>query len=207
MKINYTPLNNSLDINKRQIQMSIAPKTTKEDKEYQNRIDPIVSVSISQNLILQNNRLDKAIRILAQDVILNEITYLADKESDIEETVASFWKNNINELYKQIQEFYSYGFGASEIIFDEKTGLPKELYQIPAETVFIKQESNRDGTYSYYAIQKINGKPDVKMKLSRYQYDQEDDELPTCFWLGVEKLLNFMKFLIDYQHLTVLVLR
>ena len=38
MKINYTPLNDSLDINKRQIQMSIAPKTTKEDKEYQNRI-------------------------------------------------------------------------------------------------------------------------------------------------------------------------
>lgn len=31
MKINYTPLNNSLDINKRQIQMSIAPKTTKEE--------------------------------------------------------------------------------------------------------------------------------------------------------------------------------
>ena len=50
MKINYTPLNNSLDINKRQIQMSIAPKTTKEDKEYHNRIDPIVSVTISQNL-------------------------------------------------------------------------------------------------------------------------------------------------------------
>ena len=119
MKINYTPLNNSLDINKRQIQMSIAPKTTKEDKEYHNRIDPIVSVTISQNLILQNNRLDKAIRILAQDVILNEINYLSEKESDIEQTVASFWKNNIK-LYKQIQEFYSYGFGASEIKFNEK---------------------------------------------------------------------------------------
>ena len=100
--------------------MSIAPKTTKEDKEYQNRIGPIVSVTISQNLILQNNRLDKAIRILAQDVILNEINYLSEKESDIEQTVASFWKNNINELYKQIQEFYSYGFGASEIIFRVK---------------------------------------------------------------------------------------
>ena len=125
MKINYTPLNNSLDINKRQIQMSIAPKTTKEDKEYHNRIDPIVSVTISQNLILQNNRPDKAIRILAQDVILNEINYLSEKESDIDETVASFWKNNIKELYKQIQEFYSYGFCASEIIFDEKQNFQK----------------------------------------------------------------------------------
>ena len=105
MKINYTPLNNSLDINKRQIQMSIAPKTTKEDKEYHNRIDPIVCNYI-QNLILQNNRLDKAIRILAQDVILNEITYLSDKESDIEQPLLVFGKiiltNYINKFKNSI---------------------------------------------------------------------------------------------------------
>ena len=191
MKINYSQLNSSLEINKRQIQMSIAPKTSKEDEKYKYRIDPLVPVGIAQNLILQNNRLDKSIRILAQDVILNEITYLSDTESEIENTVASFWKNNINELYKQLQEFYSYGFGASEIIFDDETGLPKELYQIPAETLFIKQEDNRDGSYSYYAIQKIDGKPDVKMKLSRFTYDQEDDDLPTCFWLGGGKTSEF----------------
>ncbi len=79
MKINYTSLNSSLEINKRQIQMSIAPKTSKEDNKYENRIDPIVSMSIAQNLILQNNRLDKIIRILAQEVILNEFTFLYDK--------------------------------------------------------------------------------------------------------------------------------
>ena len=148
-------------------------------------------MSIAQNLILQNNRLDKSIRILAQDVILNEISYLSDKENDNEELVASFWKDNINELYKQLQEFYSYGFGASEIIFDEETGLPTKLYQIPADTLFIKQDSNRDGTYSYYAIQKVDGKPDVKMKLSRFQYDEEDSDLPTCFWLGGGKTSEF----------------
>ena len=191
MKINFSRLNNGLEINKQQIQSSIAPKTSKEDKDYKYRIDPIVPVGIAQNLILQNNRLDKAIRILAQDVILNEITYLTDEESEIEETVAKFWKNNINELYKQLQEFYSYGFGASEIIFDEETGLPIKLYQIPAETLFIKQDSNRDGTYSYYAIQKVDGKDDVKMKLSRFQYDEEDSDLPTCFWLGGGKTSEF----------------
>ena len=196
MKINYSRLNDSLEINKQQIQLSIAPKTTKEDKDYKYRIDPIVPVGIAQNLILQNNRLDKAIRILAQDVILNEITYLSEKENENEELVASFWKNNINELYKQLQEYYSYGFGASEIIFDKKTGLPVELYQIPAETVFIKQESKRDSKtgeihYSYYAIQKIDGKKDVKMKLSRFQYDKEDDDLPTCLWLGGGKTSEF----------------
>lgn len=36
-------------------------------------------MSIAQNLILQNNRLDKIIRILAQEVILNEFTFLYDK--------------------------------------------------------------------------------------------------------------------------------
>ncbi len=35
MKINYTSLNSSLEINKRQIQMSIAPKTSKEDNKYE----------------------------------------------------------------------------------------------------------------------------------------------------------------------------
>ena len=140
---------------------------------------------------MQNNKLDKAIRILAQDVILNEFTYLSEKEGKNDEAVVEFWKNNINELYKQVQEFYSYGFGVSEITFDDKTGLPTKLYQIPAETVFIKQESNRDGTYSYYAIQKISGKPDIKMKLHNREYDEEDKDLPTCFWLGGGKTSEF----------------
>ena len=190
MKINYCRINNSLEINKKQIQASIAPKTRKEDKDYRYKLYPLINVSISQNLILQNNKLDKAIRILAQDVILNEFTYLND-EKGTDENLISFWKNNINELYKQVQEFYSYGFGASEIIFDEKTGLPKELYQIPAETICIKQEVNGDGTFSYYAIQEIVGKPAVKMKLSRFHYDAEDDDLPTCFWLGGGRTSEF----------------
>ena len=48
MKINYSKLNSSLDINKRQIQLSIAPKTSKEDKDYKYRIDHIVSVGIAK---------------------------------------------------------------------------------------------------------------------------------------------------------------
>ena len=167
MKVNFSRINNGLEINKKQIQASIAPKTRKEDKDYKYKLYPLVSVSIAQNLILQNNKLDKAIRILAQDVILNEFTYLND-EKETDENLINFWKNNINELYKQVQEFYSYGFGASEIIFDEKTGRPKELYQIPAETVTIKQETNGKGKCFYvsvayvsiYGLNFVNGKYD-----------------------------------------------
>lgn len=104
MKVNFSRINNGLEINKKQIQASIAPKTRKEDKDYKYKLYSLVSVSIAQNLILQNNKLDKAIRILAQDVILNEFTYLND-EKETDENLISFWKNNINELYNQVQKF------------------------------------------------------------------------------------------------------
>ena len=196
MKIEYPVLNQSLEIAKQQIQSELAPKTSKEDGHYQLRIDPFIPVSIAESLILQNNRLDKSIRILAQDVILNEFTYLNEDESEIEESVREFWLNNANELYKQIQEFYAYGFGVSEIIFDKNTGYPKKLYQIPAKTVFIHEEQKIDNETgekisSYYAIQRITGKQDVKMRLSRYNYTEDDDELPVCLWLGGGKTSEF----------------
>ena len=195
MKIEYPILNQSLEIAKREIQSELTPKTSKEDGHYKLRIDPFIPVSVAESLILQNNRLDKSIRILSQDVILNEFTYLFEGEDNVEETVREFWKNNINELYKQIQEFYSYGFGVSEIIFDKKTGLPKKLYQIPAKTVFIHEERTTDEfgnqVSSYYAIQQLVGKDDVKMRLSRKNYSEEDDELPVCFWLGGGKTSEF----------------
>ncbi len=63
MKINHPTLNESLKIDKRQIQLSIAPKTSKEDKDYKYHIDPIAPVSMAQNLILQNNHPEKSICI------------------------------------------------------------------------------------------------------------------------------------------------
>lgn len=194
MKVEYPVLNQSLTIAKQQIQSELAPVTSKEDGHYKLRIDPFVPVTVAESLILQNTKLDKSIRILSQDVILNDFTFLTETEGIEEETVTEFWKNNINELYKQIQEFYSYGFGVSEIIFD-KNGVPKKLYQIPAKSVFIHEERKQNEfgemVSSYYAIQQIVGKPDVKMRLSRYNYTEEDDHLPICFWIGGGKTSEF----------------
>lgn len=196
MKVEYPVINQSLEIAKQQIKSELAPKTSKEDGVYKLRIDPFVPVSVAESLILQNNKLDKGIRILSQDVILNDFSFLSENiDESVEEEVLKFWKDNINELYKQIQEYYAYGFGVSEIIFDKKTGLPKKLYQIPAKTVFIHEERNRDEdgeiVSSYYAIQQVTGKKDVKMRLSRYNYTEDDDELPICFWLGGGKTSEF----------------
>ena len=147
MKIEYPVINQSLQVAKQQIQSELAPKTSKEDGHYKLRIDPIVPVAIAESLILQNNKLDKSIRILSQDVILNDFTFL-NEEEQIDEQVNEFWKNNINELYKQIQEFYSYGYGVSEVIFDEN-GIPRKLYQIPAKSVFIHEERTNDENGRY----------------------------------------------------------
>ena len=105
MKIEYPVLNQSLEIAKQQIKSELAPVTTKEEGVYNLRIDPFIPVSVAESLILQNNKLDKSIRILAQDVILNDFSFLNEVEDDMEEEVKEFWKNNLNELYKQIQEF------------------------------------------------------------------------------------------------------
>ena len=48
MKINYSQLNSSLEINKRQIQMSIAPKTSKKDEKYKYTTNILVSASIEK---------------------------------------------------------------------------------------------------------------------------------------------------------------
>ncbi len=191
MKIEYPVINQSLQIAKHQIQSELAPVTSKEDGHYKLRIDPFVPVSVAESLILQNNKLDKSIRILSQDVILNDFSFITEEEN---EQVIDFWKSNLNELYKQIQEFYSYGYGVSEIIFD-KNGIPKKLYQIPAKSVFIHEERTTDENgeviSSYYAIQQVVGKKDVKMRLSRYNYTKEDDDLPVCLWIGGGKTSEF----------------
>ena len=193
MKINGEIINNSLEINKMQIQQAISPETKKLDTSgFSTVIQPLIPVNIAQNLILQNTKLDKSIHILAQDVILNKFVFLSEQEDN--EQVLRFWENNIDEVFKQVQEYFAYGFGASEITFDDD-GNPVKLYQIPAETLFISREAKNDGSgeYSYYAVQKINGKS-IKMRLSRYNYTEEDDDLPVCWWLGKGRTSEFYEY-------------
>ena len=87
MKINYAEINPSLSINKQQIRNAISPETFKLDTEgFHSVIKPLIPVNIAKNLILQNTRLDKCIRIIAQDVILNEFTFLSENNNDDQPT-------------------------------------------------------------------------------------------------------------------------
>lgn len=195
MKIEYPVMNTSLEVVKQQIKSELSPQTEKDDGHYKLRIDPFIPVLTAESLILQSNRLDKSIRILAQDVILNEFSFLSEQETDIENTVREFWQKNLHELFKAVQEYFAYGFGACEIVINKKTGYPVKAYQIPAKTLFIHEERTMDeygnDISSYYAIQQLAGKEDVKMRLTRYNYTEEDDELPLCLWLGGGKTSEF----------------
>ena len=194
MKINHiNKINPQYSINKAQIQSAIHRETVKQDGKYQNRLYPLISVDLCDNLILQNVLLNKSIITLSKDIILNDFTYLEENTEINKQQVETFWENNKNELYQQIIDYYSYGFGASEIVFNNQ-GEPVKLYQIPANTLYIKQELNRDGSISYYAVQQVTGRPDVKMRLSHFNYTDEDNELPVCLWIGGGRQNDFFDY-------------
>ena len=65
IQFSWKKINKQLEIIKRQIHDKLEPATTKEQQDYQNRLDSIILVLAAEKLILQNNRLDKSIRILS----------------------------------------------------------------------------------------------------------------------------------------------
>ena len=193
MKVNFTKVNPEIEITKRQIQSSMQQATVKLDTgRYSNVIMPIVPVHLSKQLIYNNTNLEKCIRLLSQDVILNEYAFTSEKEED-DTLVDDFWDKSKYELYKAVQEYYGYGFGACEVT-RTNDGKLKKLVQIPAETLLIKQESyhdeNGETQYSYYAYQQL-GEKRIKMRLTRFQYTEEDWDLPECLWLGGGKTSEF----------------
>lgn len=171
----------------------------KDDADKGIFIKPYIPVQVCDNLIYQNVYLSKCITTFAEDMIYNDVN-LKNKDGITVggEEVVEFWENNQEELCDTIKDYLSYGFGASEIIFDSRTGLPVELEEISAETLCIKLEKRyNEETQSYeqfpYALHKINGK-EVLLKLSHLTYPASDDELPTCLWIGSSRKSNYFNY-------------
>ena len=127
-----------------------------DDTNRGTHIKPYIPVSVCDNLIYQTVLLSTCIDTLAEDTILNDISFNTTVEADNVkvELIKDFWLDNQDELLKQIKDWYSYGFGASEIIFagDE----PVELVEIQADTLYIKKETFNDefgeSKILYYAV-------------------------------------------------------
>ena len=194
LKIDFPKINENLEVNKRQIQDSTQQTVKLDTSKYSYAIRPLVPVEFAKQLIQNNTNLEKCIRLLSQDVVLNEYVFTSQINPDQPtEVIDNFWENSKYELYQAMQEYYSYGFGACEVIRNENGELD-HLVQIPAETLFIEQTAHYDDNqkleYSYYAVQQVNGKH-IKMRLTRYDYTEEDDELPECLWIGKGKTSEF----------------
>ena len=194
MRINYEKIGN-YSINKRQLQDELDKQTVKIDTaENSNMLKPLIPVTVAKQLIYSNDVLEKCIRTLSQDTILSEMKFMNLDGEEAPSNVIDFWNvENIYQLYLAVQEYYSYGFGACEIIYNEKKE-PKKLAQIPAESLYIKKEQYRNDEgellTSHYAMQQI-GTHHIQMRLSHFDYTEDDQELPICLWIGDGKTSDF----------------
>lgn len=183
MNIGYHKINPQYEIDKQQINQSTQVTTKIEDTQNKIILSPPVPIQVSKRLIHSNDLLATCIETLAQDIILNDIQILTINGEEVPQTVNDFWNiKNIYQLYLALQDRIAYGYGALELIYN-KEGQLKELKQVSAETLDIQVKNNPDGTPSYYARYQ-NGADKFLMKLSRYNYSSEDNELHTVLWLG-----------------------
>lgn len=196
-----TQINPQYSINKAERDKIIIQETHKPDDEKGTYIYPYLSVSLCDNLILQNVLLSKCINTFAEDMVYNELS-LKDTHIQTEttkfKTIQEFWDLNKEQLCYQVKDYLSYGFGASEVIYNTNHEVA-EIAQIPANTLHIQKKKKfnpqiNDYQYYYYAVQQVTGKENVIMRLSHMTYLPEDDDLPLCFWLGGSRRSNFFDY-------------
>ena len=192
-------INPHYKINKNEIQNLLAPKTVKPKDKNGTRIYPYLSVSICDNLIQQNVLLSTCIETLAEDVVFNNVNIVSLNKNENEEMakkIKKFWEDNQDEIRNMYIDYFSYGFGGGEVTFEN--GVPKKIYQIPAETLSIEKEvsfnrETNEQEISHYAIQEVSGKK-IKMKLAHLNYDEADEDLRICLWLGKGRKSDFYNY-------------
>lgn len=194
MKINYRKINSEYEINKQQLHEAIEPKTVKkEEQQKHNLLLPLIPINIAKQIIYNHDLLSTCIETKAQDLILNNLKLLTKDNEEIENhSINRFWnEKTLYQLYLAVQDRISYGYGACEILKDNN-GNWVGLEQISADTITIQvvpDRYNRDKN-SYYC-RYDNGLRYELFKLSRYDYDEEDDDKGEVLWLGGGRESNF----------------
>lgn len=190
--MDYQKINNEYEILKSQIHDIKEPitKRVNDQKQYV-QIKPLVPASVVKNIVLSNDLVFTCVDTLAQDIILTELKILDSELNDVEGEITDFWnKKTLYQVYLAVKDRLGYGYGALEILFDENNR-PVGLEQVSAETLQIVTEKDKyTGDNSYYALYN-NGTDRIKMRLSRFKYSPDDDELPVLLWLGGGEVSNF----------------
>lgn len=186
MKINYKKINNEYEIAKRQLHNAIEPKTQKKkDQTNHTLITPIIPINIAKQIVYNHDLLSTCVETQAQDIVLNNIKILTEENVELENhTVTDFWNSKtLYQLYLAVQDRISYGYGACEILKDSN-GDWVGLEQISADTVTIEVKTDKYTELKSYYCRYDNGIRHDLFKLSRFDYDEEDNELGEVLWLG-----------------------
>jgi len=150
-------------------------------------LQPEVSPYITRYVVLNNGRLNKCTKVLAQDTILQNFVFTPKIDEVDIAPLEEFWnKYNKYQLSLAVEEREQYGWGCCEIVFrknEKGEDLPIRLEQFPAQTACIRKIGEL-----YYAVQRGVQTGEHKLKLfdqlDDYPNDEEHKKMPVCLWLG-----------------------
>lgn len=145
-------------------------------------IDPLIPMGEARYIYHRSSILRKVVEIEAQDVILNK--YTLEGVGEDSSRFDAFWnESNKYQLYLAGIEYFTYGFGALEVVFNGNRA--DKLVQIPAYSVRILRETyniNDEEVVFYYLIQTVNSVRN-KFRLTHKDYSILDD-------LGIDDASN-----------------
>ena len=200
-------LDSTFDNIKKGIFEYISPRWSRKYKEGNvDHVPPLVSVVHADKIIHHSPILHKVIRVLSQDVVLNNYTLdipniqgndlnpaMSQEEYELEQ-FNLFWNdNNKFQLYLAAQDYYTFGYGALEIRYNVE-GKPVRLEQIPAMTLEICRKTIEGDVYTYAKqtlddesiLLRIANPDDSKgndyTKIDLLEID--DGHTGYCLWLG-----------------------
>lgn len=185
----------------------ISPRwSKKKDDGEAEYVPPLINVVHADKLIHNSPLLHKVIRVLAQDVILNNYTLdipniqgnddnpeMSTEELELE-IFNNFWNDaNKFQFYLAAQEAYTFGYGAAEIRYNINDE-PIKLEQIPAMTIQIRRKTIAGEKYTYVE-QTIDDRkellriaiPDASKGTDYSRLDMlgiDDGSTGKCIWLG-----------------------
>ncbi|MDR0911112.1 MAG: hypothetical protein LBM96_00745 [Methanobrevibacter sp.] len=179
---NITPLVNKA----MKIDLEIKPLSFDTETLKGELIQPTMDPDSVREMTNKSGTLSDCINAFSEDIILKGVVTFKDADEELENF---YTDENLLELFYAIKDYIKHGYGVCEVIY--KDNKPYSLKQIPAYTCRpVRRETSRDSqgnsVYSYY-VQQVDPNQSSKkqeFRVSRYDYDGDDVNLPEVLWLG-----------------------
>lgn len=177
-----------VDVVKKSFDGAFKPLTYKHRTVLTGHIYPMVNVDDCRMITRNYPILAAIIRILANDIVLNEFNFYLHTECDNFYELDQFWINNKLELMKCVKQYLAYGFGACEVLMDNTTlEHPAKLKQIDCRYISIAVRKFNGKVYHYAEYRKPNDV--IKLfRITREDYEDlsplDDKSVGYVIWLG-----------------------